>query len=166
VYAARAKDIQAQLRTAGDEVKDQEVAIQFLAGLPPAYGMISTLLTSGDRELLIDEMLPKLLQVEQMAQPERPSEAALFAKPNRERLWREPRQHQPQLRRQLQQTAAQRRPHLLLLRQDRPREARLPQEAAGQRAALQQRQQPAQRSAGKPAVQRHRPDSGAQPNHG
>jgi alkylhydroperoxidase/carboxymuconolactone decarboxylase family protein YurZ len=50
VYAARAKDIQAQLRAAGDDAKDQEVAIQFLAGLPPAYGMISTVLTAQDRE--------------------------------------------------------------------------------------------------------------------
>jgi hypothetical protein len=80
-YAARAWDIQTQLRTAGDEVKDQEIAMQLLAGLPPAYGMISTVLTSSDRELNINEMLPKLLQVEQVAQPERPSEAALFAKP-------------------------------------------------------------------------------------
>lgn len=69
VYAARAKDLQAQLRTAGDEVKDQEVALQFLAGLPPAYGMISTVLTSGDRELKIEEMLPKLLSFEQLARP-------------------------------------------------------------------------------------------------
>ena len=36
MYAARAKDIQAQMTAAGDEVKDQEVAMQFLAGLPPA----------------------------------------------------------------------------------------------------------------------------------
>jgi hypothetical protein len=56
--------------------------MQFLAGLPPAYNMISTILTSGDRELKIDEMLPKLLPVEQMTQPERPNEAALAAKPN------------------------------------------------------------------------------------
>ena len=84
VYAARAKDIQTQLRSAGDEVKDQEVALQFLAGLPPAYGMISTVLTAGESELKIEGMLPKLLQVEQLVQPpERPSEAALFAKPNR-----------------------------------------------------------------------------------
>ena len=82
IYAARAKDLQTQLRSAGDEVRDQEVALQFLAGLPPAYGMISTVLTAGDQELKIDDMLPKLLQVEQLAQPaERPSEAALFAKP-------------------------------------------------------------------------------------
>lgn len=39
IYASRAKDIQAQMSAAGDEVKDQEVAMQFLAGLPPAYGM-------------------------------------------------------------------------------------------------------------------------------
>lgn len=83
VYAARARDLQTQLRSAGDEVKDQEVALQFLAGLPPAYNMISTVLTAGDQELKIDGMLPKLLQVEQITQPpERPSEAALFAKPN------------------------------------------------------------------------------------
>ena len=83
VYAARAKDLQTQLTAAGDEVKDQEVALQYLAGLPPAYGMISTVLVSGDRDLKIDEMLPKLLPVEQQAaQLERPSEAALFAKPN------------------------------------------------------------------------------------
>ena len=83
MYAARATDIQAQLRTAGDELNDQELAIQFLAGLPPAYGMISTVLTSSDKELSIKDMLPKLLQVEQMAtQLERPSEAALFAKPH------------------------------------------------------------------------------------
>lgn len=84
VYAARAKDIQTQLRSAGDEVRDQEVAMQFLAGLPPAYGMISTVLTAGDQELKIDTMMPKLMHVEQLAAqpPERPSEAALFAKPN------------------------------------------------------------------------------------
>ena len=82
VYAARAKDIQTQLRSAGDEIKDQDVALQFLAGLPPAYGTMSTVLTAGEQELKIDTMLPKLLQVEQLAQPERPSEAALYAKPN------------------------------------------------------------------------------------
>ena len=80
-YAARATDLQTQLRAAGEDVKDQEVALQFLAGLPPAYGMISTVLTTSDAALKIGEMLPKLLQVEQMTQPESSSEAALYAKP-------------------------------------------------------------------------------------
>ena len=81
VYASRAKDLQAQMQAAGDEVGDQAVAMQFLAGLPPAYGMISTVLTASDQDLKIDTMLPKLLQVEQLTQPERSSEAALAAKP-------------------------------------------------------------------------------------
>ena len=78
VYAARAKDLKAQMSAAGNKVDDQEVAMQFLAGLPPTYGMISTVLVSSDRPLKIDEMLPKLLPIEQLAQPERPSEAALY----------------------------------------------------------------------------------------
>lgn len=76
VYAARAKEIQTQLSSAGDAASDQDTALQFLAALPPAYGMISRVLTAGDQELKIDTMLQKLLQVEQHMQPtERPSEA-------------------------------------------------------------------------------------------
>ena len=83
-YAARAKDIQMQLRTAGDDINDQEVALQFLAGLPPSYGMISTVLMAGETTLTVESMLPKLLPVEQMAQPDHHSpEAALLAQPNR-----------------------------------------------------------------------------------
>lgn len=84
VYAARAKEIQTQLTSAGDVATDQDIALQFLAGLPPAYNVISTVLTAGDQELKIDTMLPKLLQVEQQIQPsERPSDTALLAKPNK-----------------------------------------------------------------------------------
>lgn len=85
VYAARAKDIQTQLNTAGDATSDQAVALQFLAGLPPAYGTISTVLTTGDQALKIDTMLPKLMHVEQQMKPEeyqRPDATALMAKPN------------------------------------------------------------------------------------
>ena len=72
------------MRTAGDTPSNQEVAIQFVAGLPPAYAMISTVLMSADRPMVIDEMLPKLLSVEQAAAappPSRGIEAALAAKP-------------------------------------------------------------------------------------
>ena len=82
MYAARATEIQAQLTTAGDNIPDQELAIQFLAGLPSAYAMITTVLISSDGALSIANMLPKLLQVEQMTtKQERPSEAALYARP-------------------------------------------------------------------------------------
>ena len=116
VYAARAKDLQAQLRSAGEEVKDQEIGLQFLAGLPPAYGMISTVLTSGDRELKVEEMLPKLLPFEQLAQPEHMEDAALIAKRRNGFGHR-------------RQTARERNPDLLLLRQKGASQQRLPQKA-------------------------------------
>lgn len=59
---------------------DQDLAFSVLAGVPSAYHTISTLLTSGDNELKIDEILPKLQQTEQMLQPESNAEAALLAK--------------------------------------------------------------------------------------
>lgn len=78
-YAARAKDIQIQLLTAGEDVKDQEVALQFLAGLPTGYDMIRTVLTASDSDLAIDTVLPKLMAVEQQM-PRRPDENALAAR--------------------------------------------------------------------------------------
>ena len=82
-FFARAKDIQAQLLAAGHAVSDQEVAIQIMAGLPATYDMITTVLLSSDKELSLEDMLPKLLQAEQMMQPERANEAALYAKPGK-----------------------------------------------------------------------------------
>ena len=79
-YVARAKEIQSQLRAAGHTVADQDLAFSVLAGLPASYNTINTVLTSSDRELKIDEILPKLQQQEQMMQPESDAEAALFAK--------------------------------------------------------------------------------------
>ena len=65
VYQARVQDLKAQLEAVGDTVTDQEAAVPFLCGLPPAYDMIRTVLTAADKPLTIDEMVPKLLPVEQ-----------------------------------------------------------------------------------------------------
>ena len=65
-YVSRAKELQDQLRGAGHEVTDQEVAWYVLAGLPPAYDTVVTVLeTTTDKDTSIDEMLPKLMQVGQ-----------------------------------------------------------------------------------------------------
>jgi hypothetical protein len=83
-YVARAKDIQNQLRSAGYEVADQEVVWALLAGLPAAYETVVTVLeTSTDTDLALDDVLPKLLPVEQRMDTTNttmPSEAALAAK--------------------------------------------------------------------------------------
>ena len=84
VYVARAKDIQNQLRAAGYNVADQEVVWALLAGLPPAYETVVTVLeTSSDADMTLDDILPKLMPVEQrMSKVElsTPGEAALAAK--------------------------------------------------------------------------------------
>lgn len=63
-YAARAKEIQDQLRAAGHEVSDQEVAWSVLAGLPSAFDMVVTVLETTDEDMTLDNILPKLLQAE------------------------------------------------------------------------------------------------------
>ena len=82
-YVARAKEIQDQLRAAGHEVADQEIAWAVLAGLPAYYDTVVTVLeTTTERDMSLEDILPKLLQVEQRErQKERPDERALMAKP-------------------------------------------------------------------------------------
>ena len=82
-YVARAREIQNQLRAAGHEVTDQEVAWSVLAGLLPHYETVVTVLeTSTDRDISLDDILPKLMTVEQRqtAECEIPEETALTAK--------------------------------------------------------------------------------------
>lgn len=84
MYVARAKEIQNQLRATGYEVKDQEVAWALLSGLPEVYDTVVTVLeTSTDTDISLDDILPKLMPVEQKMRPESrstPGEAALMTK--------------------------------------------------------------------------------------
>lgn len=82
-FAARATDIQDQLRAAGHEISDQEVAWAVLAGLPTDYDMMVTVLTATETNMKLEDILPKLLQVEQQRQKyEAANEKALIAKRN------------------------------------------------------------------------------------
>lgn len=65
-YMARAKEIQNQLRAAGYDVADQEVVWALLAGLPSTYDTVVTVLeTSTDTDVKLDDILPKLMMVQQ-----------------------------------------------------------------------------------------------------
>eukprot|EP00961_Rhodomonas_salina_P204131 2754699-Rhodomonas_salina.1 len=84
-YVGRAQDIQDQLRAAGHTVADQELTWAVLAGLPTAFDTVVTVLeTTIEDTTSLDDILPKLLQVEQRErQKERPDESALMVKPYR-----------------------------------------------------------------------------------
>ena len=79
-FAARAVDIQDQLRAAGHETSDQDVAWAVLAGLPANYNMMVTVLTATQTEISLDDILPKLLQVETQQQADLQDERALTAR--------------------------------------------------------------------------------------
>ncbi|EFN50432.1 hypothetical protein CHLNCDRAFT_144034 [Chlorella variabilis] len=63
-YVSRAKEIQAQLRAAGQDVADTEIAWSVMSGLPSAYATMATVITATtDGDLSLDDILPKLLTV-------------------------------------------------------------------------------------------------------
>ena len=64
-YVGRAKDIRDQLAAAGYTIKDDEVALSLLAGLPSQYDIVATVLGTSDAAIGLDELLGKLLTVEQ-----------------------------------------------------------------------------------------------------
>jgi transposase InsO family protein len=64
-YFSRATDIRDQLLSAGQEVPDDEIVLTILSGLPSEYDMVVTVLTTGNEQHKLDELLAKLLQVEQ-----------------------------------------------------------------------------------------------------
>lgn len=65
MYVSRAKDIRDQLIAAGYEASEEEVALSLLAGLPEGYESIVDTIQATTEALDIDEIMPKLLIVEQ-----------------------------------------------------------------------------------------------------
>jgi hypothetical protein len=65
MYIARAKELRDQLLAAGYEASDEEVALSALAGLPDSYASIVDTLQATSTALDIDDIMPKLLVVEQ-----------------------------------------------------------------------------------------------------
>lgn len=78
-YVARAKSISAALATCGMPVPSTELVWSVLAGLPECYQMMATVLEMSDAELDIDNVLPKLLAVEQRQAPAREDVGVAFS---------------------------------------------------------------------------------------
>lgn len=85
-YIARAKEIWNDLLAIGHEVPATEVAWTVLAGLPKEYEMVVTVLETSSEELTLEDILPKLLQVEQRSSG---SEAVAYSA-QRERVFNKP----------------------------------------------------------------------------
>ncbi len=64
-YVARARDLYRDLRAAGQEMKEEELAWSVLTGLPSSFDTLVTILEVESEELTLEMMLPKLVVHEQ-----------------------------------------------------------------------------------------------------
>lgn len=79
VYFERAKALWYELTSAGLEIQESEICWTVLSGLPKKYDMIVTVLNHQAEELLLDAILPELLQVEQSDDTNSPREGTVAA---------------------------------------------------------------------------------------
>ena len=87
-YVARGKSIWSDLVATGYECRESEVTLSVLAGLPAEYEMVVTVLTTTSDDLSLDEIVAKLLPVEQRLSQQRETVSAYSARGDQ-------RQHKP-----------------------------------------------------------------------
>ena len=80
-YFARAKHLRAQLLSVGTTLPDDELTLSVLGGLPGEYETLCTVLMASDRIATLDELLPKLMVVENKTSRPASDNKALVAKP-------------------------------------------------------------------------------------
>jgi hypothetical protein len=64
-YVSRARELWADLANVGHKMEETEFVLAILAGLPGDFEVVTTLLETSFAELSLDDVLPKLLTVEQ-----------------------------------------------------------------------------------------------------
>ena len=85
-YVARARGIRDQLSACGFNIKDQELILPLLNGLPRVYDTAVTILSTADTQYTLDDLLTKLLIVEQHIQTsEGDNDKALYSNASNQR---------------------------------------------------------------------------------
>jgi len=78
-FVQRAKGLWTELRATGHEMAETELCWTVLSGLPHSFGMISTVLMAQADDLVLDTMLPQLMQVEQQhSMEQQEAEVSMF----------------------------------------------------------------------------------------
>ena len=80
-YFARAKHLKAQLISVGTAMDEQEMCLSVLNGLPEEYSILSTVLSASDKELTLQDMLARLLMVENKVSRPAAESKAYVARP-------------------------------------------------------------------------------------
>ena len=80
-YFARAKHLKGQLQSVGTTVEEDELCLSVLSGLFEEYETLSTVLSSSEKELTLQDMLARLLIVENKSNKPVPESKACVARP-------------------------------------------------------------------------------------
>jgi transposase InsO family protein len=83
-FLDRARVLHAELTAAGQIIEEFQVVTSVLAGLPAEYNVMVTILTSSATSITLNDLLPKLLIVEQQS-PATSEEHAFFARGSQHR---------------------------------------------------------------------------------
>ena len=80
-YFARAKHLKAQLLSVDTAMDEQEMCLSVLNGLPEEYSILSTVLSASDKELTLQDMLARLLIMENKVSRPAAESKAYVARP-------------------------------------------------------------------------------------
>lgn len=89
-YVARAKVLQEELMKIGQAVEEEKMVMILLAGLPKQYEVAVSVLTLGEADLEVDDVLAKLLHEEQRIKEADGEEATAMISKNQEDKGRKP----------------------------------------------------------------------------
>jgi len=79
-YVSRVRSIWNDLKATGHDIKESEIVLNVLAGLPKEYETMVAILEASEKELELDDVLSKLLNVEQRVNRQDEQEAAYIAR--------------------------------------------------------------------------------------
>ena len=78
-YVARAKELASHLDSIGHKVDESEVVLPILAGLPPEYSTLRTVIGAREEEPTVDKLLPMLLGEEQTISTQQQSAVPIYS---------------------------------------------------------------------------------------
>lgn len=76
------KHLSAQLKAAGSDLKEDELCLSILNGLPGNFDTLATVLTTSDKELTLEDLMGKLLVYESLSSQPSSDNKAYVARPS------------------------------------------------------------------------------------
>ncbi len=110
-YVARAKELASHLDSIGHKVDESEVVLPILAGLPPEYSTLRTVIGAREEEPTVDKLLPMLLGEEQTISTQQQSAVPIYSVQHGRKQYHRGNKHSRPPNRAVQQQQQQQAPY-------------------------------------------------------